>query len=240
MSFKPRNLTFLHVLLIVLAVGALVRVAELGTAIAETAPAKTEKVEPKGGKDAPDAEEGKTPPAGAAGPAVKDAREPDERALNKADYGVLQQLSERRKQLDDREKRLDQREALLKAAQAEIATKFKELDALRNDIKTLLGQQSEAEEAKLQSLVKVYEGMKPVEAANILNTLEASVLMQVMDRMSVRKMSPILAQMDPEVARAVTIRLARQRQLPSAGADSTPAASAPPADDGTIPVPPKP
>lgn len=251
MSFHLRKLTFLHVLLIVLSIGALVRIAELGTAIAQTAPEKTEKVDAKGADDKPENDA----PAGDAAPdepAVKDAREPDDRALNKSDYGVLQQLSDRRKQLDDREKQLDQREALLKAARAEIAEKYKELDAVRAEIKTLLGQQSEAEEAKLQSLVKVYEGMKPADAANILNTLETDVLMQVMDRMSVRKLSPILAQMDPEVARAVTIRLAKQRQLPAAGADATPAASAvdraqtPPtaapasASGGTVPMPPQP
>ena len=63
--------------------------------------------------------------------------------------------------------------------------------------------------------MKIYEGMKAKDAANIFNTLDIDVLLAVMSRMSERKSAPVLAEMDPERARTVTILLAQQKQIPS-------------------------
>ncbi len=241
MSRKLKKLTFLHVLLIVLAIGLLIRVDDFRAKIGEAVAAdKSEAVDPKvadkpkdeakkdDAKDDGHADDKKTDkPHDDAADVKSAATEPPLDELSNADLGVLQQLSERRRQLDEREKQINQQDALVQAAQAELGRKFKELESLRTQIKQLLDQQSEAEEARLTSLVKVYEGMKPAEAANILNTLDTGVLMQVMGRMSERKMSPVLANMNPDRAREVTIRLAKQKQLPAAPADPSPAASLP-------------
>ena len=77
------------------------------------------------------------------------------------------------------------------------------------------------EEERLTSLVKIYENMKPKEAATIFNTLDLDVLLAVVGRMNERKTSPILAAMDPDKARIVTIKLAEQRKLPQAAPDSS-------------------
>jgi flagellar motility protein MotE (MotC chaperone) len=129
---------------------------------------------------------------------------------------VLQSLAKRRDELDRREKSLTQREALLSAAEQEVDHKIAELNKLKGEIENLLGQQQKLEDERIASLVKIYEGMKPKEAATIFNTLDMDVLLPVMSRMSERKSGPILASMDPEKARLVTIRLAQQRELPVA------------------------
>ena len=54
----------------------------------------------------------------------------------------------------------------------------------------------------------------PKDAARIFDTLDIDILVDVMANMSERKMSPILAAMNPERARTVTIMLAQQKQLP--------------------------
>lgn len=128
---------------------------------------------------------------------------------------VTADLIARSAALDTKEKNLNTREALLKAAEKELEQKYKELSQLRGEIEELLGKQSEEEEARIKSLVKVYEGMKPKDAARIFDTLDLDILMAVMGQMSERKMSPILAAMDPERARTITIMLAEQKQLPS-------------------------
>lgn len=129
---------------------------------------------------------------------------------------VLQSLSKRRAEMDKREQALETREALLSATEQELDKKVGELDALRDEIKTLLGQQEKMEGDRINSLVKIYENMKPKEAATIFNTLDMDVLLNVISRMSERKSSPILASMAPDKARLVTIRLAAQRKLPDA------------------------
>jgi flagellar motility protein MotE (MotC chaperone) len=116
---------------------------------------------------------------------------------------------------DKREKALATRQALLEAAERELDQKVRELTVLRTEIEGLMVKQTEEEKARTQSLVRIYEGMKAKDAARIFNTLDTDVLLQVMTQMSERKSSPILAEMDPERARTVTILMAQQQQLPA-------------------------
>lgn len=127
---------------------------------------------------------------------------------------MFEDLSSRRKMIDKREKELMTREALLRAAEQEIDRKYQELSGLRGEIEGLLKQQSDEEKARISSLVKIYEGMKPKDAARIFDTLDLDVLIAVMSQMSERKLSPILAAMNPERARTITIMLAEQNKLP--------------------------
>ncbi len=213
---KLKKLSFLHVVVIVLIIGFGIRLSDFSIAVvAEDDKSKSGEVvvsenivsEDKGAKivDLEAKEENDAPP-----------EEGDIDELSNANITVLRQLSERRRALDTRENELERREALMEAAKAELGQKFEELSGLRNEIRQLLDQQSEAEEAQLTSLVKIYEGMKPKDAANILNTLDLEVLLQVMGRMNERRLSPILAQMDPSRAREVTINLATRKKLPDA------------------------
>lgn len=123
-------------------------------------------------------------------------------------------LSKRRKDVEAKEKELAMREALLKAAQAELEQKTNELNGIKADIENLLKKQTEQEDKRIASLVKIYEGMKAKDAARIFDSLEMDVLLQVMTKMSERKSAPILAAMDPDKARNVTILLAEQNKLP--------------------------
>lgn len=127
---------------------------------------------------------------------------------------LLKEVSEKSKKLDELEKSLNVREALLKAASQELERKYQELEKLKKEIEGLLEQQGEEENQRITSLVKIYEGMKPVDAARIFDTLDLDVLVSVLSRMSERKISPILAAMSAERAKTVTIMLAEQKKLP--------------------------
>ena len=140
----------------------------------------------------------------------------DGREYSNTELEILQSLSKRREELDLRERNLSESAALLKAAEQEVDRKLSELNSLKAEIEKLLGTQEKVEEQRIASLVKIYEAMKPKEAATIFNTLDPDVLLSVVSRMNERRLSPILASMDPEKARMVTIRLAEQRQLPGA------------------------
>ena len=88
-----------------------------------------------------------------------------------------------------------------------------------------------AEEAKLTSLVKIYETMKPKAAAEIFDRLEMSVLIRVVERMREAKSADVLARMDPVRARQVTAELARRTRLLEAGRAAA-AAAEPRSGDG--------
>ena len=54
------------------------------------------------------------------------------------------------------------------------------------------------------NLVKIYTSMKPKQAATILNTIDMSVLKEIVKRMSQKKAAPILAAMDTKKAKELT------------------------------------
>lgn len=137
-----------------------------------------------------------------------------QRSFSSSEIEVLQSLSRRRAELDKREQTLSAREALLTAAEQEVDRKITELNKLRSELEALLGKQQSMEEDRINSLVKIYENMKPKEAAAIFNTLDMDILLAVVSRMAERRSSPILASMNTERARLLTIRLAEMRKLP--------------------------
>lgn len=129
---------------------------------------------------------------------------------------LLQQLSARREEIEEHGREIDQREALLSAAEERIDQKVGELEALRRAIEELVVQHNDQEESQLRSLVKIYENMKPKEAARIFEELDLVVLLEVIDRMSERKAAPVLARLSPDRAKEITLELAKRRDLPMA------------------------
>lgn len=127
---------------------------------------------------------------------------------------VFQDLIKRRDELDQREKKLSEREALLEAAQKELDKKLSEMEGVRDELKDLLKQQTAEEATRIQSLVKIYSGMKPKDAARIFNTLDTDILMDVIGSMTESKAGPIIALMDADRAKALTTLLAEQKKLP--------------------------
>lgn len=127
---------------------------------------------------------------------------------------VLQNLSKRREQIEQRERDLDQREKLLQAAEKKVDEKVAELDKLKKNIEGLLDKQSKLQDERVAQLVKIYENMKPKDAANIFNEMDFDVLLGIIDKMSERKVAPVLAAMDPVRAREVSARIAEQKALP--------------------------
>ena len=69
----------------------------------------------------------------------------------------------------------------------------------------------------MRRLVKIYESMKPKDAARIFAELELSILLDVISRMREQKSASILAAMDPIQAKTVTSELALRNQLPEPG-----------------------
>lgn len=127
---------------------------------------------------------------------------------------VLQNLSLRRNELDARAAELDQRQALLSAAEAAADQKIKELEALRAEIQGLIKNVDDQQNNRIASMVKMYETMKPREAAAILEKLDMGVTLDILERMKESKSAPILASMDPARAGEVTVEMSRRSDLP--------------------------
>jgi flagellar motility protein MotE (MotC chaperone) len=129
------------------------------------------------------------------------------------ELSILQNLSERRGELDQREKELELKETVLAATEDRINDKVKDMKELKVEVDKVLLLYNEKQEGEIKGLVKIYEAMKPIDAAVIFNELEMPILLEVIDKMSERKVAPILAGMDPKRARDVTQELAEMRKI---------------------------
>lgn len=141
----------------------------------------------------------------------------DPTLLTPDEIELLQQLAVRRQQVEKRERELEARLGLMRAAEARIDKKVTELQNLRTTIDNQIKKFDEQQETKLQSLVKIYENMKPKDAAKIFEELELETLLEVAERMKERKLAPVMAKMNPEKAREMTVELRQLRELPKVG-----------------------
>ena len=131
--------------------------------------------------------------------------------VDDAERKVLLDLRQRREELDARDAALAMREFVLAAAEKKLAERIGELQALQIKLEALDSARKQREDAGWQGLVKVYEMMKPRDAATIFNDLDMPVLLQVVNRMKEAKAAPVLAAMQPDKARELTTKLAQMR-----------------------------
>ncbi|GAA6154737.1 hypothetical protein [Pyruvatibacter sp.] len=143
-------------------------------------------------------------------PAVNLAARPG--PVSRQSDDVLEALAQRRKALDARQNEVAMREKLLAAAEARIDDKIVELKELKAKIDEVFKTEESKGDAKFKSLVKVYENMKPKDAAAVFEQLDMTVLLELLDRMNERKLAAVLAAMDPARAQAVTVALATENE----------------------------
>ncbi|TAN57585.1 MAG: hypothetical protein EPN26_02445 [Rhodospirillales bacterium] len=141
-------------------------------------------------------------------------------AYTPAELEVLQKLSKRRDELEARAKEMQMREDLAKAAEARLAKKLVEMKQVQSTIEGLLRKYDDQEDLKMKSLVKIYESMKPKDAARIFEQLDMPILLDVIERMKEQKAAAVLADMSPLKAKEVTAELADRRKMPRPGAGS--------------------
>jgi flagellar motility protein MotE (MotC chaperone) len=139
----------------------------------------------------------------------------DPALLTQAEIDLLQRLAERRETLEAQEKEMLMREGLLQAAEDRIDKKIAELQNFQDTIEKLVKTYEADQLAKIQGLVKIYENMKPKNAARIFEELDMETLLMVTESMGARRLAPIMAKMDPVRATEITVELSRLRNLPS-------------------------
>ena len=199
---------------------------EVSSVQAQTPPApKAVQAQAKGGAPTPLQAPAQAPgqpaaPARSAGDVVPaaapDSSDPanDPTLFTQNEIDLLQSLAERREAIEKQTQEMTVRQGLLQAAEARIDKKIAELKTLQTAIDALIQKHSEQEEARIKSLVKIYEGMKPKEAGRVFETLDIDTLFMVAERMKERKLSPIMAAITPEKAKELTDKIATARKLP--------------------------
>jgi len=130
---------------------------------------------------------------------------------------VLQKLAERREALDARDRDLTLRENLVKAAEERINKKIDEMKGMQASVEGMLKKVDEEDDAKLRSLAKMYESMKPKDAGKIFDQLDQRTLMGVIAKMKETKAGQIIANMSPDRAKEITDAIAQRRAAKAEG-----------------------
>jgi flagellar motility protein MotE (MotC chaperone) len=160
-------------------------------------------------------------------PANKDyAGGEGDQVASASEVDVMNSLSKRRRELDKREGQLTTQANMIAAAEQRVDAKIAQLKQLQAQITQLLGQRDDAQKAQVAALVKTYSIMKPKDAARIFNNLPDEVLVPVARDMKSDQLALVLASMNPDNAKALTIKLANRLVLPQA-TDAAPAATLP-------------
>lgn len=121
---------------------------------------------------------------------------------------LLEKLKDRRNEIEARDRDLEMRDNLLRMGERKLDERIGELRSLENQ----LGGGAGKNDAKnrYRSLVVMYESMKPKEAARVFDRLDVRILIDLVGHMNPRKVSEILAVMEPGAAEKLTVALARQ------------------------------
>jgi len=136
--------------------------------------------------------------------------EQNPQSVSPSERAILERLQARRQELEQRAREIEIRESLLKSAEKRIEGRVEEAKATEAKISTVTGQKAEQDAARFKSIITMYEGMKPKDAAKVFDRLEMSVLYDIASQIAPRKMSDILGLMQPEAAERLTVELARR------------------------------
>ncbi len=128
---------------------------------------------------------------------------------------LITQLRQRREELEGRATQLDLQERLLESTEVRINEKINQLQVLEDRIKSHLRLFEEKETEQLQSIVSIYETMKPKEAAPRFEALSLQTQLDLVQLMNPRKVAALMEKMTPMKASVLTTELATKAQPPS-------------------------
>ena len=138
----------------------------------------------------------------------------DKRVFTPAEVKLLQELEDRRIDLERREKALELRERLVDLAESKLNDKVANMQLLKDELQTLLKNLSDKEEEELLALAKIYEAMKPVAAASVMDRMDNKIVFDLFKRMKDKTTAKIMEKMATGKARVISEMLAEKSDLP--------------------------
>jgi flagellar motility protein MotE (MotC chaperone) len=133
--------------------------------------------------------------------------------MDQSQYKAIKNLKAQKKKLEDQEREFPKKYHALKSIEKKIEEKTKSLQEAQNKLEGLVKGVDEKEKINLDRLVKMAEGMKPTEAAPILEGIDFPILLEIMELIKPGKASAILAAMAPNKAAYLMTQLALRKKM---------------------------
>jgi flagellar motility protein MotE (MotC chaperone) len=126
---------------------------------------------------------------------------------------LAQEISAKTAGADESKRQFELRERLLETSEKRIDAKLAQLKVAQAQSDNFSAGGRGTVNTQFASLVKVYEVMKPKDAARIFEKLDLPVQLAVATAMKERNMAALMSEMSPEAARKLTMEMAAQAQL---------------------------
>lgn len=123
---------------------------------------------------------------------------------------ILKSLDERRVGLEERTKKVEEREEELERRDREFASRLTQLRELSDKLKLDREKGEKKRSAQLDQLAAVYGSMNPKEASELLEQLDVTIALSLIERMPEKRIGQILSMMSPERALSLTQMLSRK------------------------------
>lgn len=117
---------------------------------------------------------------------------------------LLTALDDRRAQLEERSRKLDQREQEFAARDQDFASRLTELREMTNALKLDREKNDKKRSTQIEQLANVYGSMDPKEAASLIEQLDITISLALLQKMPEKRIAQILALMTPARALAIT------------------------------------
>ena len=124
--------------------------------------------------------------------------------FSKQEVEILKSLDSRRVELKERSERLDDKEQELEARDRAYAGKLTELRELTERLNIEREKDQRKKSNKLEQLANVYGSMNPKEAAELMEQLDVTIALSLIQRMPEKRIGQILSMMSPERALVLT------------------------------------
>lgn len=124
--------------------------------------------------------------------------------FSKDEVEVLKKLDLRRVELDERAKMLEARQRELQTRDSEYAARMTQLKDLTERLKLERDKDQKKRTTQLDQLANVYSSMNPQEAAQLMQQLDVTIALSLLERMPEKRIGQILALMQPEKALTLT------------------------------------
>ncbi len=121
---------------------------------------------------------------------------------------LLDALQERGRMLEERETALRNREQVLKLVEQEAGQKIAALTTAEEDLRRMIALTESAAENDVAQLTKVYESMKPKQAAALFEEMDPVFAAGFLARMRPDAAADVLAGLSPGVAHGISVILA--------------------------------
>jgi flagellar motility protein MotE (MotC chaperone) len=131
--------------------------------------------------------------------------------FSREEVEILKSLDSRRADLKERSERLEERERQFEAREREFATKIVQLRDLTGTLKIERERNERRKNTQLEHLANVYGSMHPGEAAPLIEQLDVTIGLALLERMPEKRIGQILALMSPERALTLTRLLSGNR-----------------------------